>query len=136
MANKSLVLVKAPLSRAFTIVTYLTPDEIKQLVAEARKRRNGERNALLILVLFQTGLRISEALSLTMAHIHRFEGKPVLKIIGKGRKPRIIACPDQLEKDLKAYAYTKGLQLNDQIFPINRQRAWQCSSSDLVVQKQ
>jgi len=125
MTNKSLVPMKAPLSRAFTIVSYLTPDEVKQLVVEARKRRNGERDALLLLLLYQTGLRISEALSLTMTHIHRFEGRPVLKVIGKGRKPRVIACPDQLENQLKAYAYTKKLQPNDQIFPINRQRAWQ-----------
>jgi len=52
-------------SKATRIVPYLAQEEVLKLSEEARKGRKGERDQLLILLLFQTGLRISEALSLT-----------------------------------------------------------------------
>jgi site-specific recombinase XerD len=41
------------------------PEEIQQLCGDCRGRQR-DRDALLVLVLFQTGLRISEALGLTV----------------------------------------------------------------------
>mgnify|MGYP001044759298 CR=1 FL=1 len=90
MTEKSLTKRNTTLGRAFKIVPYLTPEEVKLLASEAKKRRNGERDSLLILVLFETGLRISEALSLTSSNIDLFEGRPVLRIVGKGKKTILI----------------------------------------------
>jgi len=123
--ERSIVVRRAQLARALRIVPYLTSDEVRLLVEEARKRRKGERDALLILLLFQTGLRISEALSLTPSKIESFEGRPVLRIVGKGGKPRVVALPENLADKMKAYAYEKGIKINERFFPINRQRAWQ-----------
>jgi len=64
---RSLVPVKTALSRAQRIVAYLTSQEVALLAEAAKKKRKRERDSLFILVLFQTGLRISEALSLTPA---------------------------------------------------------------------
>ena len=125
MPGKSLVQRKTELGKAFKIVSYLTPGEIKLLATEAKKRRNGERDALLILVLFETGLRISEALSLTPSKIDLFEGRPALRVVGKGRKPRMVACPERLVDKLRAYAYEKKIKSEERFFPINRQRSWQ-----------
>ena len=126
MVNKALVPKRTALARAFQIVPYLTREEVKLLVEEAKRRpRKGERDALLIQVLYQTGLRISEALSLTPSSIREFEGKPALEVLGKGRKLRLVACPERLADKLRAYAYKKGLGPKDRFFPINRQRAWQ-----------
>jgi len=75
----------------------------------------------LILLLYQTGLRISEALSLTTAKIEMFEEKPILRFTGKGKKERA----ERLADKLKAYAYEKKIGPQDRFFPINRQRAWQ-----------
>ena len=86
------------------IVPYLLPDEIQRLAAGARTKSNGERDYLFILLLYQTGLRISEALSLTPAKIIQFDGKPVLDILGKGGKPRLVSCPEGLARKLNAYA--------------------------------
>jgi len=74
------------------------------------------------LLLFQTGLRISKALSLTPAKITYFEGKPVLGIVGKGGKKRLVALPERLTEKLQAYAYKQKLGPDDKFFPINRQR--------------
>ena len=60
-------------ARALKIVPYLTPEEVQRLCEGCRGRRR-DRDALLILVLFQTGLRISEALSLTVGHLSRQPG--------------------------------------------------------------
>ena len=107
------------------IVPYLTPDEVYRIVDAANKGRNGERNSLLIKTLFETGLRISEALSLTPRMIGLYEGHSVLYIKGKGKKSRMVACPDNLSHQLKSFAYTKKLNLDSKIFDINRKRAWQ-----------
>jgi site-specific recombinase XerD len=85
----------------------------------------GKRDSLLILLLFQTGLRISEALSLTPASIQRFEGKPVISVVGKGKKLRMVAIPERLVDRLKSHAYEKKLGSNDRFFPIKRSRGWQ-----------
>lgn len=107
------------------IVPYLSPEEVQRLADEARKGRNGERDSLFILLLYQTGLRISEALSLTPAKIDRFEGKPVLNIVGKGNKPRIVSCPLSLTERIMAHAHMKKINSQDRFFPFNRTRGWQ-----------
>jgi len=123
--TRAIVERRSQLTRALRIVPYLTSDEVNLLASEARKRRKGERDALLILVLFQTGLRISEALSLTPSKIEIFEGRPALRFVGKGRKPRVVALPERLADKLRAYAYENNIGLDQKFFPINRQRAWQ-----------
>jgi len=112
-------------ARSDRIVPYLLPGDIQKLADEARKGRNGERDFLLIILLYQTGLRISEALSLTPAMIDRFEGKPILRIIGKCRKPRLVSCPIDLADKIRAFISKKGLRTQCRIFPFNRTRGWQ-----------
>lgn len=76
-------------------------------------------------LLFQTGLRISEALNLKPSDIQKFEGGAVLSVMGKGRRLRMVAIPERLMDRLKSYAYEKGLDPHDRFFPIRRSRAWQ-----------
>lgn len=123
--NQSLIQRQTALTRASTIVPYLTPEEVNALADAVSKGRNGDRDALLVRLLFETGLRVSEALQITLAHLQQFEGRPVLRIIGKGRKPRLVSCPKHLADSMQAYAYRKGLDANSPVFPINRKRAHQ-----------
>ncbi|MDO8689432.1 MAG: tyrosine-type recombinase/integrase [Dehalococcoidia bacterium] len=51
-----------------------------------------------------------------------------MKILGKGRKPRLVACPKALAESLQAYAFRHGIQVADQVFPINRKRTHQIIS--------
>jgi integrase/recombinase XerD len=124
--NRSLVQGQTALTRSQTIVPYLMPEDIRLLCQAVKgNNRQGERDELLIRLLFETGLRISEALQITLAHLQQFEGQPVLKILGKGRKPRMVACPKTLADSLQTYAFRKKLDLADNVFPINRKRAHQ-----------
>lgn len=112
---------KASFNRSHMPVRYLTEDEIGLLV-EACTR---ERDRLLIMVLYQTGLRISEALALTPSSIREIYGNPALEIVGKGRKLRLVALPQVLKDKLESFAYRKGIARDERFFRINRSRAWQ-----------
>ena len=119
--SNALIQSKTALSKVNMPVSYLTEDEINRLVEGCKK----ERDRLLILLLFQTGLRISEALSLTPALIRNFEGRPAMEIVGKGKKRRMVALPGNLKDKLESYAYRAKLEPKEPFFDINRSRAWQ-----------
>jgi len=119
--NNALVQRKMALNRVNLPVSYLTEEDIRQLVEACRK----ERDRLLITLLFQTGVRISEALALTPAAIRNFEGKPAMEILGKGKKLRMVALPVNLKEKLESYAYRVKIEPKMRFFDINRSRAWQ-----------
>lgn len=119
--NNALVQRKMALNRVNLPVSYLTEEDIRQLVEGCKK----ERDKLLITLLFQTGVRISEALALTPAAIRNFEGKPAMEIIGKGKKLRMVALPVNLKEKLESYAYRVKIEPRMRFFDINRSRAWQ-----------
>ena len=121
--TQSLVSAQFMLPRRARIVPYLTPEEVYEM-AEACQGRNGERDGLLILTMFQTGLRVSEALSITPRKIDGYDGRSVIYITGKGRKDRMVACPGTLAHRLKSYAFDRKFDLDDRIFPIGRKMAW------------
>jgi len=123
MVDRSLI-PKALLSHALSVVPYLTREEVTRLAA-ACQGRNRLRDELLILTLFQTGVRISEALSLTPRRISISKEGAALHIQGKAGKARPVACPRNLAHRLKSHAFGKKLELDDRIFQINRKRAWQ-----------
>ena len=83
--SNTITQVKSLIQRT-DIVPYLTPDEVYRIVDVAKEGNKGERNSLLIKTLFETGLRISEALSITPRMIGDHEGHAVLYIKGKGKK--------------------------------------------------
>lgn len=122
--ENALILRRAALNRVNLPVSYLTEEDIRRLVETCKK----ERDRLLILVLFQTGLRISEALALTPASIRQFEGRPALEIVGKGKKLRLVALPVNLKEKLESFAYREGILVKDRLFKINRFRAYQIIS--------
>lgn len=69
--RNALVERKTALNKINMPVSYLTEEDIRQLTQGCKR----ERDQLLIILLFQTGVRISEALALTPAAIRNFEGK-------------------------------------------------------------
>ena len=119
--RNALVERKTALNRVNMPVRYLTEEDIRKLTGGCKR----ERDQLLILLLYQTGLRISEALALTPVSISNFEGRPAMEIIGKGRKLRLVALPINLKEKLESYAYRAGIEPKGRFFKINRSRAWQ-----------
>lgn len=126
LAKRKVSLDQVRRGKRYQPLPYLPPEEIYILADAAREGRRGERDRLLVLVMFMSGLRVSEALSLRSQNISRLPNeKAVFDILGKGGKPRTVPCPAQLADGLQAYAYRHHLSASDRFFPIGRQRAWQ-----------
>ena len=68
----------------------------------------GKRDKLIILLLYSTGIRLSELINLKVSDIDFNQG--TLKILGKGNKERILPFSDNLKNEIKQYL--------DQVCPI------------------
>ncbi len=82
-------------------VVYLNKEEIGLLLSSVKKGIRGARFRALAELLLGTGMRISEALSLTKDQITKSE-EP-LKIVGKGKKERYIFLSPRVIKYLDDY---------------------------------
>ena len=77
------------------------------------------RDYLLFSILWNTGLRISEALSLTLNDVRDNS----IRVKGKGGKIRIVPIKDRVLNNLYPYAIEKKIQYQDKLFPISRSHA-------------
>jgi integrase/recombinase XerD len=71
--------------------SYLEPEEARAVIAAVDHRsRSGARDHALLLLLYNTGARVSEALAICASDL-RLERPRQVRLLGKGRKERI--CP-------------------------------------------
>ena len=96
-------------------------------VAEAAASfgRHRDRDRLLVETIFDGCLRVSEGLRLRPRDIRQDPNGWRVEILGKGNKPGVAAISPSLAAQLQAYAYRRGLTLEDRLFPITRTRAFQ-----------
>ena len=106
-------------------VSFITESEVYRLADTAKIMRDGERNELLILTMFQGALRVTEAVKLRVMDKVTVDNKHILLVQGKGNKPRLVAIPGNLSYHLGDYAHRHGLRGEDRFFNISRVRAWQ-----------
>lgn len=106
-------------------VSFITETEVYRLADEAKAMRDGERNYLMVLTMFQAALRVTEAVKLKLMDKATVDNKHLLLVQGKANKPRLVAIPEKLSYHLGDYAQRQGLKAEDRFFPISRQRAWQ-----------
>ena len=124
--------------------TYLTQAEIEQLLLAANKDLSpkGVRNKVMLYVLYATGMRVSELVSMTVDQILFDTG--FVKILGKGSKERHIPLPRNILELLHYYLdhiypallpekalvfqqkkqYLFAALYNNQIKPLSRQSLW------------
>ena len=117
---------------------FLNEEEIKQILdfSKLNKTIIGLRNNILLTILYATGIRISEAITLKISGI-KFE-ENLITVEGKGGKERLIPTPSGFLMRVKNYINTyhkKLLQEKDTDFlfpvkygkkikPLTRQAAW------------
>ncbi len=106
-------------------VSFITESEVYHMADVAKAMRDGERNELLILTMFQAALRVTEAIKLRVMDKATVDNKHILMVCGKGNKPRLVAIPEKLSYHLGDYAQRQGLRAEDRLFSISRVRAWQ-----------
>jgi len=106
---------KAPV----TEVRDLDEDEISAILAQPdRSKLEGQRDHVLLAVLYNTGARIQEALDLSPQAI-RWESPFQVRLFGKGRKERICPLWPETVELLKALLKRKPCREDEPIF-VNR----------------
>ncbi|MFQ5861496.1 MAG: tyrosine-type recombinase/integrase [Candidatus Brocadiales bacterium] len=100
---------------------YFTRDEVDRILAQVEGR-----DKLLLSLLWQTGIRVSEALALEVKGVD-FYGKVIrIKSLKKQRPEiRVIPINGHLTGLLGTYIAQEGLRGKARLFPITRQRAFQ-----------
>ena len=81
---------------------FLTEDETQRLIAASHDREgpDGARAAALVELLYATGLRVSELVSLPLAAVR---GKSVIIVRGKGNKERMVPVGESARAAVEAY---------------------------------
>lgn len=80
---------------------YLTEEEVERLLDIPCRKPLDYRNKAMLEVLYATGTRISELTSLKLNQIDFNEG--VIRIMGKGKKERMVPLSDMAEEYLQLY---------------------------------
>ncbi len=129
---------------------YLSEEEVQQLLAIANKdvSNRGIRNKVMLYLLYASGVRVTELVSLTVEQLHFDSG--FVHVVGKGKKERVVPLPKTLLDLLRFYLdhiYPKLLpkQLTiktnylffsvykENIKPMSRQFFWQTLRKILLV---
>lgn len=102
---------------------FLTPGEFKLLITVGCRHNSpaiGLRNILILRVMYQSGLRVSEVVNLRPQDLS--EGSIMVRQ-GKGQKDRAVPIPADLEKSLREYVSLRGGRGPVPIFRISTRQA-------------
>ena len=95
---------------------YLEPEEIKQIIAQPdRSSLSGCRDHALLLFLYNTGARVSEALGVRMEHLSLNTPRHV-RLFGKGNKERICPLWRDTAAALQRLLAARGARSQDWLF--------------------
>jgi integrase/recombinase XerC len=67
----------------------------------------GKTNRLLLMIFYQTGIRLSELINIRELHVDK--SKSTIKVLGKGNKERIVPINSTLLREIDAYVSEKNL---------------------------
>ena len=104
---------------------YLSQDQILSIITAANQDTSitGQRNKVIVCLLYACGMRVSELTNLHIEHINFQEN--YVQVVGKGNKGRIIPLPEELIPLLHYYIDTIHPQLTasckettNKLFPI------------------
>ena len=81
----------------------LTDTQMSLILRQAPNDRTGRRNAILLLLLYETAARVSEIVNLRVSDLHLARSECYVKLSGKGKKERIVPLVDKLPAILHTY---------------------------------
>ena len=106
-------------------VPHVSVGEVKLIsTVAAGIGRHGDRNSLLIKFIFDSCLRVSEALSIRPVDITKTDEGWLIRVIGKGRKFGVIAISSSIAAEIQSYCYREKVKETARIFPITRSQAF------------
>ncbi|MGH3337859.1 MAG: tyrosine-type recombinase/integrase, partial [Propionibacteriaceae bacterium] len=116
-------------------VSYLDLNEVKALLAAPDPATwLGRRDHALLLLMIQTGVRVSELVGLRKGDIHLGIGAHI-KILGKGRKRRSTTLTRETVAILRPWLNERGGDANDPLFPTRQGRPLSRHTVGLLVSK-
>ncbi len=116
--NPAILLMTPKLDK--TLPNFLSEGEMTELI-EAPKtgdKKAGQRDRAIFETLYSSGLRVSELVGLNVDHID-FIGN-VIKVLGKGKKERIVPIGDSALKEIRAYLAQRPV--NEGVKPVGSLR--------------
>jgi integrase/recombinase XerD len=106
-----------PLKRfARPLLGYLSHNEMQALLQAMDNSRSGRRDHLLFLFLYNTGARVSEALSVRVQDVQRHDYRAV-QLLGKGRKHRTVPLWKETVLHIRAWLKLAGLKSDRPLLP-------------------
>lgn len=100
-------------------------ESLMQKALELGRGDKGERNALLIASMFDSCLRVSEAIGIRPMDLRQTPTGWVVRVLGKGRRTAEVAISTSLVAQLHSYAYKHGIDREARFFPVTPQRVHQ-----------
>ena len=109
--GSSVALARAHVSRHLSrrLPYYLTPDEAHALIDAAEN----ERDRVFLRLLWETGVRVSEAIRVKLGDV----GRDGIRVFGKGSVERVVFVHVTLVANILFYAHGASLGRNDYLFP-------------------
>ncbi|MDR0573437.1 MAG: site-specific integrase [Tannerella sp.] len=114
------VLSIRPKKEAGRTLNYLTVEGIKLLLAQPDiTTASGRRHLAILSLLYDTGARVQELADLTIGSLRIASQPYTVRIVGKGRKIRIVPLMNQQVEILKAYIADYRLEnIDDAVTPL------------------
>jgi integrase/recombinase XerC len=114
LANLCSLVLAIPAKKTLRpVLGYLGEQELGHLLAKIdRFAKHGERDYILLSVLYDTGARIQELLDLTPGDFH-LETPPFVRICGKGRRERLCPLLPQSARLVRAFLSVQGRRLDE-----------------------
>lgn len=81
----------------------ISEDDLKALLSAPPDTKIGRRDRLIMILLYDSAIRVSELLSLDVSSVNLDAEIPYLRIYGKGNKERIVAITDTTAGHIKNY---------------------------------
>ncbi len=91
------------------VVTYLTKEDLAAVLkGPSLSARAGRRDAVLLSLLYDTGARVQELIDLSVEDV-RLDAPAQVRLVGKGRKARIVPLMEKTAAIVKKYVKEQGL---------------------------
>lgn len=113
---------------------FLFDEELNQLLSFDRNKKEDYRDAAIFELIFSTGLRVSELVSIDLSDIN--ESKEI-RIIGKGNKERIVLYGERAKSMLNQYMEVRSLfkPKEDALFLNNRGKRLTTGGVEFLLEK-
>ncbi len=94
----------------------LEDEQVAHILAEASRDEKGSRNRVMLLLLYDTAMRVSELTALETNQLYLDRKRPFVAVRGKGNKDRHIALSEKMAGILKTYIRKYHCGLSSYLF--------------------